>query len=429
MVLWRHAFWSVRKNNMDRALDFKIKTRLGGTLARTGVISTPNGEIKTPAYIAGGTNATVKAMTPEQIRGTGAQAVLANTYHLMLRPGADILKKAGGIHKFMNWSAPTFTDSGGFQVFSLGMAYKKGIDATSHTEKGSSNLAKHSSNQLAKVDDDGVWFKSHISGEKIYMNPEISMELQHKIGADIHMAFDELTSPLAGREQIERALNRTHQWAERCLVRHKQLNDEHATKGENLQALFAVVQGAREEDFRRRSADFLGTRDFDGYGIGGIFQPEEIPEVLTWINTTLPEGKPRHLLGMGAQPADLFLGVEYGIDTFDCVAPTRQARNAALFTYSGRINIKNAQYKEDFTPIDADCGCYTCKNYTKAYINHLFRADEILACTLSSIHNEFFVINTVDKIRQSLEDGNFFEYKRDFLTKYYGAEKAEKFLK
>ena len=250
---------------MKKALSFEIKTRLNGTLARTGVIQTPHGEIKTPAYIAGGTNATVKAMTPEQIRSTGAQAVLANTYHLMLRPGADILAKAGGIHKFMNWSAPTFTDSGGFQVFSLGMAYKKGIDATSHISKGDSNLARHNSNQLAKVCEDGVWFKSHISGEKIFMSPEISMELQHKIGADIHMAFDELTSPLAGHKQIKSALDKTHFWAEKCLKRHNELKAEHIAKGENLQALFAVVQGAREEDFRKESASFLGSRDFDGF--------------------------------------------------------------------------------------------------------------------------------------------------------------------
>ena len=308
------------------------------------------------------------------------------------------------------------------------MAYKKGIDATSHIDKGDKKLAKHGSNQLAKVGEDGVWFKSHISGERIYMSPEISMELQHKIGADIHMAFDELTSPLAGREQIKSALDKTHKWAEKCLIRHNELNVGHIEKGENLQALYAVVQGAREEDFRRESADFLGSRNFDGYGIGGIFQPEEISKVLTWINETLPEDKPRHLLGMGAQPADLFLGVEYGIDTFDCIAPTRQARNAALFTYSGRINIKNAGFKTDFTPIDSKCDCYTCKNFTKAYINHLFRANEILASTLASIHNEFFVINTVDKIRESLENGNFYEYKRDFLNKYYGKENAAKFL-
>ena len=413
---------------MKESLNFKIKTRLPGTLARTGEITTPHGKIKTPAYIAGGTNATVKAMTPEQIESTGAQAVLANTYHLMLRPGADILASAGGIHEFMNWNKPTFTDSGGFQVFSLGMAYKKGIDATSHIDKGDKKLAKHGSNQLAKVGEDGVWFKSHISGERIYMSPEISMELQHKIGADIHMAFDELTSPLAGREQIKSALDKTHKWAEKCLIRHNELNVGHIEKGENLQALYAVVQGAREEDFRRESADFLGSRNFDGYGIGGIFQPEEISKVLTWINETLPEDKPRHLLGMGAQPADLFLGVEYGIDTFDCIAPTRQARNAALFTYSGRINIKNAGFKTDFTPIDSKCDCYTCKNFTKAYISHLFRANEILASTLASIHNEFFVINTVDKIRESLENGNFYEYKRDFLNKYYGKENAAKFL-
>lgn len=411
-----------------KAINFKIKTRLIGTLARTGEISTPNGIIKTPAYIAGGTNATVKAMTPEHVKSTGAQAVLANTYHLMLRPGADILQKAGGIHKFMNWSGPTFTDSGGFQVFSLGMAYKKGIDATSHTEKGDEKLARHDKTQLAKVGEDGVWFKSHISGEKIFMSPEISMELQHKIGADIHMAFDELTSPLAGRKQIKSAMDKTHFWAEKCLVRHNELNAEHEKKGENLQALFAVVQGAREEDLRKESAKFLGKRNFDGFGIGGVFQPEEIAEVLTWVNTTLPENKPRHLLGMGAQPADLFLGVEYGIDTFDCVAPTRQARNGAIFTYSGRINIKNASFKEDFSPIDEKCECYTCQNFTRAYINHLFRANEILASTLASIHNEFFVINTVDKIRESLENETFYEYKREFLEKYYGKKRAQDFL-
>lgn len=411
-----------------KSLNFEIKSRLPGTLARVGEILTPNGTIKTPAYIAGGTNATVKAMTPEQIKGTGAQAVLANTYHLMLRPGAETIQRAGGIHKFMNWNGPTFTDSGGFQVFSLGMAYKKGIDATSHTEKGDKKLAKHNSKQLAKIDEDGVWFKSHLSGEKIYMSPESSMEQQHKIGADIHMAFDELTSPLSGREQIKSAMDKTHLWAERCLIRHKELNTLHEQNGENLQSLFAVVQGAREEDYRRESAKFLGERDFDGFGIGGVFQPEEIPEVLTWVNQTLPEAKPRHLLGMGAQPADLFLGVEYGVDTFDCVAPTRQARNGAIFTYSGRINIKNAQFKEDFSPIDKNCTCYTCQNYTKAYVNHLFRANEMLASTLASIHNEFFVINTVDKIRDSLENNTFFEYKKDFLEKYYGEEVAAKFL-
>lgn len=409
-------------------LKFIITNRLEGTLARAGVIETPHGKINTPAFIVGGTAATVKAVTPEQVSELGGQAVLANTYHLMLRPGEEIICKAGGLGKFMNWSGPTFTDSGGFQVFSLGMAYKKGIDATSHSQKGESGQAKHSQGQLAKVTDSGVTFRSHLDGSKLEMTPESSMEIQHAIGADIHMAFDELTSPLAGRDYIKQAMDRTHAWADRSLKRHQELNQEHADSGAPAQALFGVVQGAREEDFRRESASYLGTRDFDGYGIGGVFEPGEIPEVVRWVNETLPEAKPRHLLGMGAQPADLFLGVEFGIDTFDCVAPTRQARNGAIYTFDGRINIKKQEYKKDFTPIDSECDCYTCQNYTKAYLNHLFKADEMLGSTLASIHNERFVVGTVDKIRQSIIDNTFFDYKRTFLTRYYDPEQAAQFL-
>ncbi|MEI6228583.1 MAG: tRNA guanosine(34) transglycosylase Tgt [Candidatus Saccharibacteria bacterium] len=413
---------------MKKALDFEITKRLDGTLARTGVIKTPHGDIKTPAFIVGGTKATVKTLTVEQVLALGGQSVLANTYHLMLRPGADVIAAAGGIHKFMNWQGPTFTDSGGFQIFSLGMAYGKGIDATSHSTKGDVDLAKHSSTQLAKVTDEGASFKSHLDGSSLSMTPESSMELQHQIGADVHMSFDELTAPLAGRDYIKQAMDRTHLWAERSLARHKQLNDEHIAKGENLQALYGIVQGAREQDLRIESAKFLGGRDFDGYGIGGVFEPEEISETVRWVNEVLPENKPRHLLGMGAQPADLFMGVQYGIDTFDCVAPTRQARNGALFTYDGRINITNNKYQQDFTPIDSECDCYTCQNYTRAYVNHLFRADEVLGLTLASIHNERFVVRTVDLIRDSIGDGSFFDYKKRFLERYYGVEGARVFL-
>ena len=411
-----------------RTLTFEITHKLAGTLARAGEIHTPHGGIKTPAFIVGGTKATVKALTPAQVDELGGQAVLANTYHLMLQPGAATVQAAGGLGKFMHWDRPTFTDSGGFQVFSLGMAYKKGIDATSHSQKGDAGLAAHSHSQLAKVTDSGVTFRSHLDGSTHTLTPEKSMELQHAIGADIHMAFDELTSPLAGRDYIRRAMGRTHAWAERCLYRHDELNAEHRQNGTPQQALYGVVQGAREEDFRRKSAQFLGSRDFDGYGIGGVFEPAEIPRVVRWVDETLPEGKPRHLLGMGAQPADLFLGVEYGIDTFDCVAPTRQARNGALYTYSGRINIKNAAYARDFAPIDSECDCYACKNFTRAYMNHLFKADEILGATLASIHNERFVISTVERIRQSIIDGTFFGLKQSFLTRYYGADKAGRFL-
>lgn len=410
-------------------LHFTISHKLPGTLARAGIIQTPHGAIQTPAFIVGGTKATVKALTPQHVYDLGGQAVLANTYHLMLQPGAEIVQRAGGLGVFMHWGRPTFTDSGGFQVFSLGMAYKKGIDATSHSQKGESAQAVHSHGQLAKVTDEGATFRSHLDGSTHTMTPESSMELQHAIGADIHMAFDELTSPLAGREYIKKAMDRTHVWAERCLARHAALNAEHQEHGEPLQALYGVVQGAREEDYRRESAAFLGERGFDGYGIGGVFEPEEIPEVVRWVTETLPEDRPRHLLGMGAQPADLFLGVEYGIDTFDCVAPTRQARNGALYTYDGRINIRNQKFSQDFTPISSECGCYVCQNFTKAYLNHLFKADEMLGATLASIHNEWFVVHIVDTIRESLRNGTFFAYKEQFLARYYGADRAAAFLK
>ena len=405
---------------MKRALEFTVKTRLKGTLARTGVIKTPHGEIKTPAFIVGGTKATVKALTPEQVKELGGQSILANTYHLMLRPGADVVQQAGGLGAFMNYDGPTFTDSGGFQVFSLGVAYKKGIDKVAHTEKGDATAATKSNDQLAKVTDKGVHFRSHIDGQKLMMTAESSMELQHQIGADIHMAFDECPAPLAEREYIIDSLGRTHAWADRCLVRHQELNAEHTKANENLQALYGVVQGARHEDLRKQSAAYLGDKDFDGYGIGGVFEPGEIKDTVRWVTETLPENKPRHLLGMGSQPADLFLGVEYGIDTFDCVAPTRQARNGAVYTYDGRINITNSKFARDFTPIDSDCMCYACKHYTRAYINHLFKSDEILGATLASIHNEYFVVSTVDRIRESIEDDTFFSLKESFLKRYYG---------
>lgn len=404
---------------MKKALEFEITHRLEGSLARAGVIRTPHGDIETPAFIVGGTKATVKALTPEQVTDLGGQSILANTYHLMLRPGADVVHTAGGLGKFMNYTGPTFTDSGGFQVFSLGVAYKKGIDAVAHTEKGDANKAVKSADQLVKITEHGAHFRSHYDGQKLFMTPESSMELQHQIAADIHMAFDECPAPLAPLSYLVEAVDRTHAWAERCLVRHAELNAEHSKKSEPLQALYGVVQGARDEKLRKHSADFLGSRDFDGYGIGGVFEPGEIPTVVKWVNETLPENKPRHLLGMGSQPADLFLGVEYGVDTFDCVAPTRQARNGALYTLDGRVNITRAEFKIDFSPIDDQCDCYTCKHYTKAYMNHLFKSDEILASTLASIHNERFVVRTVDEIRASLKDGSFREFKKQFLTRYY----------
>jgi queuine tRNA-ribosyltransferase len=397
---------------------FTITHKLPGTMARAGILHTPHGDIQTPAFMVGGTQATVKSLTPEMVRAMNGQAILANTYHLMLRPGAEVVEKAGGLAKFMNWDGPTFTDSGGFQVFSLGMAYKKGIDATSHSTKGDADKAKHSGAQLAKVDDEGVSFRSHLDGSPLRMTPESSMQLQWQIGADIHMAFDELTAPLAEKAYLRRAMERTHTWAVRCKTEHDKQWASHQKQGRPYQALWPVVQGAREEDLRRESAKFLSKLDVDGFGIGGVFEPGEIPDVVRWVNEELPEDKPKHLLGIGSAVSDLFLGVEYGVDTFDCIAFTRQARNGSIYTSSGKLNVKNARFKEDFSSLDESCSCYTCKNYTRAYVHHLLRADEILGLTLTSIHNEHFVVSLVDTIREAVKDGSFFDLKDKWLTVY-----------
>lgn len=399
---------------------FDITHRLEGTQARVGTITTPHGQIQTPAFIVGGTQATVKALTNTDVTELGGQSILANTYHLMLRPGADTIEAAGGLAKFMGYDGPTFTDSGGFQVLSLGVAYKKGLDAVAHSEKGDATKAVASKSQLAKVSEDGVDFRSHLDGSKLRMTPESSMELQHKIGADIHMAFDECVAPLSTESYLAESVDRTHRWAVRCLEAHNALNDEHRANNEPLQALYGVVQGGRDLNLRRKSASFLGSMDFDGYGIGGVFEPGEIADVVGLMNSVLPENKPRHLLGMGSQPADLFLGVEYGVDTFDCVAPTRQARNGAIYTLDGRIDITKKKYAQVFSPIEKDCDCYTCQHHTAAYVHHLFRAGELLANTLASIHNERFVVRTVDTIRQSIIGGTFYDYKEAFLSRYYG---------
>ena len=402
---------------MSDALHFEIKNTLPGTLARAGVISTPHGQIKTPAFIVGGTKANVKTLLPDRVESLGGQAVLVNTYHLMLQPTAEIINQAGGVHQFMSWNKPIFSDSGGFQVFSLGIAYNRGINKV--TAGDNTSRFKPTKQQLAKVSDDGVFFKSQLDGRKLEMNPEISMKLQHLIGADIHMSFDELTAQLATRDIIRRAMLRTHDWALRGLKCHNALNEVHLTNGEPLQALYGIVQGANELDLRRESASFMAKQDFDGYGIGGVFRPDDVSGIVKLTDEILPVDKPRHLLGLGAQPADLFLGVQYGADTFDCVAPTRQARNGALFTLDGRINILNSQYKKDFSPLDKDCDCYTCRHFTKAYLHHLYKANEIDGLILGSIHNERFVVRTVDNIRNSIEDKTFFDYKKCFLERYY----------
>lgn len=390
---------------------FKINKKLNGTLARTGVISTPHGQIKTPAFIVVGTAATVKAMTVEQVQAAGAQAVLANAYHLYLRPGHKVVEQAGGLGKFMNWNGPTFTDSGGFQVLSLGSGFKKVIDM-----KGDVPLADKKE-RLARVDDDGVTFYSHLDGSRHRFTPEQSMQIQHAVGADIMFAFDELTALVDPYEYQRQAVNRTHAWADRCL---KELEKLQAKKPDRpYQALFAVIQGAQYEDLRRMTAKHLGAIDgFDGFGIGGAIEKDKLGDIVRWANEELPADKPKHMLGI-SEPDDIFAAIENGIDTFDCVSPTRVGRNGAFYTYEGRKNIANAAYATDFTPLLKDCTCYTCQQYTRAYLNHLHKAREILGMTLLSIHNEHFIIKLVDDIRASIEDGSFKELKESWLARYY----------
>lgn len=391
-------------------LKFSIHKKLAGTLARAGEIETKNGVIKTPAFVVVGTKATVKALTAEQIRSLGAQVVLANTYHLYLQPGADIVAKAGGFGKFMDWHGPTMTDSGGFQAFSLGAAFGNNVSKVA-TGDEVSNISAHSG-QLAKVTDEGVMFKSHLDGSKHLFTPESSMEAQWKLGADMIFAFDECTSPTAPYEYQKKSLARTYEWAKRSLERHEELDTE------KQQSLFGVVQGGRFQELREEAARTIGALPFDGFGIGGSFTKDDIGTAVGWVNALLPEDKPRHLLGIG-EPADLFAAVEAGCDLFDCIAPTRMARHGSVHTANGRLNLKNAKFTTDFTPIEEGCECYTCQHHTRAYLAHLIRGDEMTAATLSSIHNLHFILRLVEKIRESLLDDSFPQYKQKFIEKYY----------
>lgn len=395
---------------------FTVGTRLPGGKGRTGVIRTPHGEIKTPAFIAVGTKATVKAVTPEAVADFGAQAVLANAYHLYLQPGSDVLDAAGGLGEFMNWSGPTFTDSGGFQVMSLGSGFKKVIDMKAADSSGDDDAVAPGKERLANVDDDGVWFKSHLNGDVHRFTPEISMNVQHQIGADIMFAFDELTTLHNSRGYQVESLERTRKWAERCITEHFRLTDERAHK--EYQALFGVIQGAQYEDLRRKACRDLAEMPFDGFGIGGALEKENLGTIVGWCAEELPEDKPRHLLGI-SEPDDIFTAIENGADTFDCVSPTRVARNSAFYTPFGRFNLSGQRYKLDFTPLQENCDCYTCTHYTRAYIHHLYKAKEMLSHTLISIHNERFVVRLVDSAREAIESGTFEDLKARVLADYY----------
>lgn len=397
-------------------MEFKIEKKIENALGRAGILETAHGVIHTPAFVPVATKASIKSLTPEQVKDLGAEVVLGNTYHLYLQPGDETVAKAGGMGKLMNWDGPTVTDSGGFQVFSLGVAYGKEISKVVSAvndpsllipERFDDNLAP----RLAKIGNDGVSFKSHLDGSIHYITPEKSIEIQHNLGADIIFAFDECTSPSEDLRYQEEALGRTHRWAERSLKEHQKLNNE------NKISLFGIVQGGRDENLRKKSAEFIGSLDFDGFGIGGSFAKEDMSSAVKWVNEILPEEKPRHLLGIG-EPEDIFMGVENGVDLFDCVAPTRNARSGTLYTKNGKINITNSQYRDSLEPIEKDCACYTCKNYTAAYISHLFHGKEMLAGTLATIHNLYFIINLVKQIRQSIVEGRFTEYKEEFLAEY-----------
>lgn len=356
-------------------------------------------------------------MTPEHVTGTGAQAVLANAYHLYLQPGHELIDEAGGLGKFMHWDGPTFTDSGGFQVLSLGSGYKKTLSMAVEGVSPDDVIAPKRARQ-AFIDDDGVDFISYRDGSKHRFTPEHSMQVQHGIGADITFAFDELTSLMDGHDyQVESLTRRTEPWAERSLAEVKRLRTMHPDRP--YQALFGVVQGAQYQDLRERAARFLADRDFDGYGIGGAIEKSRLGDIVKWVNTILPENKPRHMLGI-SEPDDIFAAIEQGIDTFDCVSPTRVGRNGAFYTYEGRKNIRGSKYQRDFGPLLEGCSCYTCQHYSKAYIQHLTRSHEILFNTLMSVHNEHFIVKLVDDIRESIDDGTFHTFRKQWLRSYYG---------
>jgi queuine tRNA-ribosyltransferase len=407
------------------AFGFEIVTELpnsphglgkgGRRHGRTGVIHTPHGDIHTPAFVPVATQATMKAVLPEQMRAIGSQCLLANAFHLFERPGEEIIDQAGGLGRFMNWSGPTYTDSGGFQVLSLGAGFKKTLAMDTTGLKSDDVIAK-GKQRRAFVDEDGVTFKSPLNGSEHRFSAEISMGIQHKIGADIMFAFDELTTLMNTRRYQEESVERTFRWAKRCVAEHFRLTQERSDKP--YQALFGVVQGANYEDLRRLAASQVGSLDFDGFGIGGAIEKKLMGEISAWICDELPDNKPRHVLGIAAVD-DIFAAVENGGDTFDCVAPARVARNGAIYTHDGRWNVLRTAFKTDFGPLEEGCDCYTCQHYTRAYVHHLLKCREMTGSTLATIHNERFFVRLLDEIRASMDGGYFDEFRDSTLERFY----------
>lgn len=370
---------------MKPAVTYDLIKSDSKTKARRGVLHTPHGDIQTPVFMPVGTQATVKAMRPEQVEEMGAEIILSNTYHLYLRPGHELIRQAGGLHKFMNWHRAILTDSGGFQVFSLG--------------------------KLRKITEEGVRFQSHIDGSRHMLTPEKAVEIQNALGSDIMMAFDECAPYPADYRYVKDSMERTTRWLKRCKDAHR--NTER-------QALFGIMQGGMYKDLRKQSAEEIVDLDLPGYAIGGLSvgEPKDLMlEVLDDCVDYLPKEKARYMMGVGT-PDYIFEGVERGVDMFDCVLPTRIARHGMAMTTFGRVNIKNAKYEKDFTPLDEHCDCYTCRNYSKAYLRHLFKADEMLSAMLLSNHNLHFLVNMMKGIRKSIEEDRFSEFKADFYEKY-----------
>jgi queuine tRNA-ribosyltransferase/7-cyano-7-deazaguanine tRNA-ribosyltransferase len=405
------------------SFSFAIEKKDHDSLARFARYETPHGVIETPAFITVGTQGTVKSLTPEDLREIGAQVVLGNTYHLYLRPGAELVQELGGLHKFMGWDGPMVTDSGGFQVFSLGAAMEDGVGKIANIfpeERGGNPTRRKGTGsnhgKLVKIDEEGVTFTSHLDGSLHLLTPEKSIEIQQKLGADIILAFDECTSPLAGYEYTKKAMDRTHRWAVRCLeaVQTKKQRNQETEKRE--QALFGIVQGGEYEDLRKESAAFISSLPFDGYAIGGSLgkSKQDMHRVLEWTIPLLSDEKPRHLLGIG-EVGDMFEAVERGIDLFDCVQPTRLGRTGELITSEGSMNIRNAMFARDHNPPDPACSCKTCAQFSRAYLHHLFRAEELLAYRLASYHNLFFVHSVMREIREAIKNGTLRELKRKFL--------------
>src|SRR5690606_15597407 len=372
------------------AMAFRVETTCPVTRARTGRLTTPHGELETPVFMPVGTQASVKTMTPDEVEGIGFRIILANTYHLYLRPGADLVREAGGLHRFMNWPHAILTDSGGFQVFSLA--------------------------KLRRIQEEGVTFQSHIDGSRHFISPEKSIAIQEALGADIIMAFDECAPYPCDYDYARRSMELTHRWAARCKAAHQRPD----------QALFGIVQGSVYPDLRAESARTLTEMDFPGYGIGGLSvgEPKEkMLEMLEVVTGILPREKPRYLMGVGA-PEDLVEGVARGVDMFDCVLPTRIGRHGTVFTRTGTIIVRDARYARDFAPLDPDCDCYVCRNYTRAYIRHLFKAGEVLAMRLATWHNLAFLHRLMTEIRAAIRQGTFPEFRAQFLRTYRGARET-----